>query len=90
MIAIDTNLLAFGPREVMAEAVSLGLDLARFRADLDSVELAQEHERRVVEVESRGVFGVPTFFYRDQLYWGNDRLVLGGRPDVRMTDRRRA
>ena len=30
----------------------------------------------MLEVESRGVFGVPTFFYRDQLYWGNDRLVL--------------
>ncbi|MCY3813113.1 MAG: DsbA family protein [Gammaproteobacteria bacterium] len=66
----------FGPREVIAEAASLGLDVARFRADLESAELVQEHERRVLEVESRGVFGVPTFFYRDQLYWGNDRLVL--------------
>ena len=66
----------FGPREVCAEAASLGLGLVRFRADLDSDELAQEHERSVLEVESRGVFGVRTFFYRDQLYWGNDRLVL--------------
>ena len=40
------------------------------------MELAQEHERRVLEAESRGVFGVPTFLFRDQLYWGNDRLVL--------------
>ena len=75
LIFVDDR-TTFGPEEVMAEAASLGLDLARFRADLDSAELAQEHERRVLEAESRGVFGVPTFFYRDQLYWGNDRLVL--------------
>lgn len=75
LIFVDDR-TTFGPREVIAEAVSLGLDVARFRADLDSVELGQEHERRVLEAESRGVFGVPTFFYRDQLYWGNDRLVL--------------
>jgi len=66
----------FGREEVFAEASALGLDLARFESDLDSPELAQEHEQRVLEVESRGAFGVPTFFYGDELYWGNDRLVL--------------
>ena len=54
----------------------MGLDLARFESDLDSPELAQEHEQRVLEAESRGAFGVPTFLYGDDLYWGNDRLVL--------------
>ena len=61
---------------VLAEARSLGLDMARFESDLDSPELEREHEQRVLEVESRGVFGVPTFLYGDELYWGNDRLVL--------------
>lgn len=75
LIFVDDR-TTFGPREVIAEAASLGLDVVRFRADLGSVELVQEHERRVLEAETRGVFGVPTFFYRDQLYWGNDRLVL--------------
>ena len=75
LISVDDR-TAFGRNEVLAEAEALGLDLARFRSDLDSPELAQEHEQRMLEVESRGVFGVPTFFYRDQLYWGNDRLVL--------------
>ena len=65
-----------GRDEVLAEARSLGLDLARFESDLDSAELEREHEQRVLEVESRGVFGVPTFLYGDKLYWGNDRLVL--------------
>ena len=75
LISVDDR-TAFGRDEVLAEAETPGLDLARFRSDLDSPELAEEHERRMLEVESRGVFGVPTFFYRAQLYWGNDRLAL--------------
>ncbi|MYE86524.1 MAG: hypothetical protein F4X31_09835 [Gammaproteobacteria bacterium] len=61
---------------IARETGALGLDLARFESDLDSPELAQEHEQRVLEAESRGAFGVPTFLYGDDLYWGNDRLVL--------------
>ena len=66
----------FGRDEVLTEASALGLNMARFEADLDSPELAKEHERHIVEAATRGVFGVPTFLYRDRLYWGNDRLVL--------------
>ncbi|MCY3640769.1 MAG: DsbA family protein [Gammaproteobacteria bacterium] len=66
----------FGRDEVLAAARTLGLDLARLESDLDSPELAQEHEQCILKVESRGAFGVPTFFYGDDLYWGNDRLVL--------------
>lgn len=62
--------------QVVSEAGTLGLDLPRFEADLTSPELAMAHERRITDLESRGVFGVPTFLYRDELYWGNDRLVL--------------
>ena len=39
-------------------------------------DLAQKHQQCVLEVESRGAFGVPTFCYGDELYWGNDKLVL--------------
>ena len=66
----------FGRDEVLSEARALGLDVARFATDMDSSELKEEHERRTVEAETRGVFGVPTFLYGDRLYWGNDRLVL--------------
>ena len=66
----------FGRDEVLSEARMLGLDISRFEAELDSSGLAKEHERRVVEAEARGVFGVPIFLYRDRLYWGNDRLAL--------------
>ena len=43
------------------EARTLGLDLARLESGLDSPELAQEHEQRILEVESRGAFGRPFF-----------------------------
>ena len=66
----------FGRDEVLSEARALGLDVATFAADLDSPEVEATHERSLAEAEERGVFGVPTFLYGDQLYWGNDRLVL--------------
>jgi 2-hydroxychromene-2-carboxylate isomerase len=25
---------------------------------------------------ARGAFGAPTFFVRDQMFWGNDRLMF--------------
>lgn len=75
LIFVDDR-TSFGRNEILEEARTLEFDLARFESDLDSPELAQEHEQRISEVESRGVFGVPTFLHRDELYWGNDRLVL--------------
>lgn len=68
--------MEFGRDEVLSEARARGLDVSRFEADLDSPDLAREHERHIVEAGARGVFGVPTFLYGDRLYWGNDRLVL--------------
>ena len=67
---------SLGRDEVVCEAGTLGLDPARFETDLNSPGLGREHEQRIADAESRGVFGVPTFLYRDELYWGNDRLVL--------------
>lgn len=75
LIFVDDR-TSFGRNEIIEEAGTLGLDLARFESDLDSSKLAQEHEQRIFEVESGGVFGVPTFLYGDEIYWGNDRLVL--------------
>ena len=28
------------------------------------------------EAEARGVFGVPTFFLGEEMYWGQDRLFM--------------
>ena len=42
------------------------------------VDPATDHELRntAAEAHRRGVFGVPTFFVGDRMFWGNDRLVL--------------
>lgn len=35
-----------------------------------------EHDRLRNEAESSGVFGVPTFVYEGELFWGGDRIGL--------------
>ena len=66
----------FDRDDVLGEARALGLDVVRFQADLESPELAEEHEEEIRSVEARGVWGVPTFLCGDRLFWGNDRLIL--------------
>lgn len=49
----------------------------------------QEHERIIDEAESMGVFGVPTFVFEKELFWGNDRLgLLRDRLNARRADER--
>lgn len=54
----------------------LGLDGGSFRSDLESPQTRDRHEGLLDEARTRGAFGVPTFFLGDQMFWGNDRLVL--------------
>ena len=67
---------ALGHGDIVAEARALGLDMARFEADLASASLAAQHRRTVEEAAARGAFGVPSFFLGERMFWGNDRLVL--------------
>ena len=57
-------------------AVDLGLDGRRFSAALQEPAIATRHDQLIGEAIARGVFGVPTFCLGDQMFWGNDRLVL--------------
>ena len=57
-------------------AADLGLEKEGFLKDLKSPETAVAHETIVAEAQSRGAFGVPSFFLEDRLFWGNDRLCL--------------
>jgi len=41
--------------------------------DMDTRQLMDEGAR---DAHARGAFGVPTFFVRDRMFWGNDRVVL--------------
>jgi len=60
-------------RELLANA---GLDGDAALARAESPELAGRLERDTREAIERGVFGVPTIFVGDEMFWGNDRFEL--------------
>jgi 2-hydroxychromene-2-carboxylate isomerase len=62
------------PEVRIAVANSLGLDGAKLQAMEDEPEIMQAWLDSHEEAKRRGVFGTPTWIYRDVLYWGQDRL----------------
>ncbi len=52
----------------------LGLDGAKLQAMEDHPEIMQAWLDSHEEAGKRGVFGTPTWVYKDVLYWGQDRL----------------
>jgi 2-hydroxychromene-2-carboxylate isomerase len=59
-----------------ALAREAGLDQTAFQRALDQPETAAALAATVEEAVARGVFGVPSFVLGDEIYFGNDRLVL--------------
>jgi 2-hydroxychromene-2-carboxylate isomerase len=64
-----------GSVEVVSEALDqLGLPAQRLIADAQSdankLRLREQTERAA----AKGIFGAPTFFAGDEMFWGNDRL----------------
>ena len=57
-------------------AGQLELDKAAFQRDLVAPATRTRHDTLLTEAAERGAFGVPTFFLGQQMFWGNDRLVL--------------
>ena len=45
-------------------------------ADFLAGEGGAEHDRLRLEAEASGVFGVPTFVFDGELFWGGDRIGL--------------
>jgi 2-hydroxychromene-2-carboxylate isomerase len=58
-------------RDIVA-AQGLAADALLHRADAAAI--ADTYDRYTQEAIDRGVFGVPTYAYRDELFWGQDRL----------------
>jgi len=52
----------------------LGIDASHFWRRAESPDLRAELQRRNEVAAQRGVFGVPTFFVDNELFFGNDRL----------------
>ena len=53
---------------------SLGLDAAALSKRAASPEIAGRFKSLTDEAIERKVFGSPTYIYRDELFWGQDRL----------------
>jgi 2-hydroxychromene-2-carboxylate isomerase len=56
---------------VLADA---GLDGAAIAALIDSPQIAAELEANTKEAAARGVFGAPTIFVGEAMFFGQDRL----------------
>ena len=57
-----------------AIAATLGLDAKALAARAATPDIAARYEADTQEAIDRQVFGAPTFIYRDELFWGQDRL----------------
>lgn len=57
-------------------AASLDIDPDDLVKLIESGEASRAHDRWLEEAKQRELFGVPSFVYGDEIYWGNDRLVL--------------
>ena len=53
-----------------------GLDVASTLTRARSPEITKRLEEETQRAIDRGVFGVPTVFVGDEMFWGNDRFEL--------------
>ena len=73
------------PEVVAAVLAEAGLDVAAVLRRAGAEAVKDDLRRRTDEAVARGVFGAPTFFVGDELFWGQDRMdmveaALGGAP----------
>ena len=61
--------------DVLVEVVEgVGLDATRLEERITDPSVKADLRDLTQEALSRGVFGVPTFEYQGELFWGHDRL----------------
>lgn len=64
-----------GDLSVLAEILTAaGLDAEERLADIDDPSIKEELKATTEEAVERGVFGAPTFFVGDEMFFGNDRF----------------
>ncbi|REE23908.1 2-hydroxychromene-2-carboxylate isomerase [Paraburkholderia sp. BL27I4N3] len=64
-----------GSMEVVSEALDeLGLPAAEIIAEAQSDANKLRLREQTAAAAARGIFGAPTFFVGDEMFWGNDRL----------------
>ncbi len=62
------------PQEIAAVLARAGFDRAAIEARIDDPALDQALDAATEAAAARGVFGAPTFFVGDEMFFGNDRL----------------
>ncbi|TDQ83412.1 2-hydroxychromene-2-carboxylate isomerase [Dongia mobilis] len=67
---------AIGDGDIARLAHEAGLDGRRLVALIDDAETMALHQRNIADAVAAGAFGVPTFVVDDEVFWGNDRLIL--------------
>ncbi len=63
-------------RECVTAAEKCGISSVDFQIALREPETTNQLNATINRVHQAGVFGVPTFIAGDELFWGNDRLIL--------------
>lgn len=64
------------PEALVAAITAAGLDGAALFAASQQQRIKDRLRAHTDEAIRRGAFGAPTFFVGDEMFWGNDRLVL--------------
>jgi len=62
------------PEELFNIVKAQGLDAVALLASARSEENIARYEALTNEAMQRDVFGAPTYVYKDELFWGQDRL----------------
>ncbi|RLL26106.1 2-hydroxychromene-2-carboxylate isomerase, partial [Acinetobacter cumulans] len=60
--------------ELMNLAQELGFEVTQVQAWLEDEKVKSELKAVTQEAIDRGVFGAPTWFVADEMYWGGDHL----------------
>lgn len=55
-------------------ALSCGLDQQEFLQSLNESRYSTQIKECLAEAQTDGIFGVPTFIYKGEMFWGNDRI----------------
>ena len=61
-------------RTVKETLIEAGLDADTYTRGIEREDIKQKLLRNTEEAVGRGVFGVPSFFVKDELFFGQDRL----------------
>ena len=62
--------------ELLAIAAAGGFDGPALLAAAQAPETARRYEAQTEQAIARGVFGMPFYIYRDEPFWGQDRLEM--------------